>query len=269
MGPLHLAVLLSVAVLLAPLARADVELAVRPAQIAVEPGQVFDVELTVTSPGSAFNGYDAVVGYDPVALTFIEQSRAIQEGPLMTEACPQTFHSFEAFPTTGTLNLSHVLLCAGVSVSGPGVVYRLRFQANDGNTVTAISLLPATAFYQAGIYVTPVFTEDAEVRIGPVSDVPGASGPAASLHGAAPNPFNPRTTIAFEIPTRQEVTLRIFDLDGRLVRCLIGRETRASGRHEIVWNGRDESGRRVASGTYLYRLDTNGYWETRRMVLVK
>jgi len=92
---------------------------------------------------------------------------------------------------------------------------------------------------------------------------------AFTLHAAAPNPFNPQTTIAFENPRQEEVTLRIFDLSGRLVRELIAGEFRAPGRHEIVWNGRDDAGRQVASGTYFYRLEAGEFAETKRMVLVK
>ena len=84
-----------------------------------------------------------------------------------------------------------------------------------------------------------------------------------------PNPFNPQTTIAFELKERQEVRLRVFDLAGRLVKSLIGGEGYTSGCHEVVWNGRDEAGRRVAFGTYFYRLEAGSFSETKRMVLVK
>jgi hypothetical protein len=89
------------------------------------------------------------------------------------------------------------------------------------------------------------------------------------LEPACPNPFNPHTTIAFELPRQLDVSLRIFDLSGRLVRSLIGGETRGQGRHEVVWNGRDDAGRQVASGTYFYRLVAGELAETKSMVLVK
>jgi len=84
-----------------------------------------------------------------------------------------------------------------------------------------------------------------------------------------PNPFNPQTTIAFELPKRESVTLQVFDMSGRLVRNLITAEPHTPGRHEVVWNGRDDSGRQVASGTYFYRLEAGSYSETKRMVLIK
>jgi hypothetical protein len=84
-----------------------------------------------------------------------------------------------------------------------------------------------------------------------------------------PNPFNPQTTIAFEIEGQVEVSLRVLDLSGRMVRSLIVGESRAPGRHEVTWNGRDDVGRQVASGTYFYRLEAGEFAETKRMVLVK
>ncbi|MBN1352065.1 VCBS repeat-containing protein [candidate division KSB1 bacterium] len=68
-----------------------------------------------------------------------------------------------------------------------------------------------------------------------------------------PNPFNPETEIAFELPLAAEVRLTVFDLRGQVVRRLLDAITPA-GCHRVLWNGRDESGRPIASGTYFYRL---------------
>lgn len=102
-----------------------------------------------------------------------------------------------------------------------------------------------------------------------VEDGPGVSTAIYRLHPASPNPFNPLTTIAYEFPKEETVSLGVFDLSGRLVRVLVSDEIMAQGRQEIVWNGRDDSGRQVASGTYLYRLEAGAFIETKRMTLVK
>ena len=105
----------------------------------------------------------------------------------------------------------------------------------------------------------------------PLSDVPGidAVGNRVMRLESYPNPFNPQTTIAFELRNREAVRLRVFDLSGRLVRTLIDDEDYSTGSHEVQWLGRSDSGRRVSSGTYFYRLDAGEYSETKRMALIK
>ena len=100
----------------------------------------------------------------------------------------------------------------------------------------------------------------------PVEETPAA---AFALHGAYPNPFNPQTTIAFDLPRAQPVSLRIYDAAGRLVRTLLHGEPGRAGRNEVKWNGTDDRGRQAASGVYLYRLETERNSVTDRMVLLK
>lgn len=91
----------------------------------------------------------------------------------------------------------------------------------------------------------------------------------ARLHDAFPNPFNPRTTIAFDMPRRAEVRLAVYDVSGRLVDVLLDGDTVAQGRNEVVWRGHDSADRVVPAGVFFYRLETGFYSETKRMVLVK
>jgi hypothetical protein len=97
----------------------------------------------------------------------------------------------------------------------------------------------------------------------------GFHTPEVRLLPNKPNPFNPHTTIAFELPRQMTVSLHVFDVRGRLIRELIDGEIFSEGRHEVIWNGRDESGRKVASGTYFFRLEAGNDSETKRMVLAK
>ncbi len=83
-----------------------------------------------------------------------------------------------------------------------------------------------------------------------------------------PNPFNPSTTIKFATPQDARVSLAVYDLAGRVVRTLISGNLPAAN-HSVVWDGRSGTGRRVASGTYYYRLIVDGEMETRKMMLVK
>ena len=91
-------------------------------------------------------------------------------------------------------------------------------------------------------------------NVGPGS-VP--NGLRTRLHAVAPNPFNPKTTIRFELPRSGHARLSVHALDGRLVARLQDGLLDA-GRHRVVWRGRDDAGRALPSGTYLYRLQTGG-----------
>jgi len=102
-----------------------------------------------------------------------------------------------------------------------------------------------------------------------ITAVEGPPAPAFALHGAAPNPFNPTTTIAFDLPAAAPVSLRIFDASGRLVRALLTESPSVAGRNEATWDGRDGTGRQVASGLYLYRLQTPGHEAMGRITLMK
>src|SRR5512145_2614324 len=111
-------------------AHAAVRVALTPALQTVAPGSDFDVFVDVTEAGSAFNGFDLVVGYDPAALTFLPLSpTTLQQGCLMTGACSgacgNTFHVFGA--AGDSLAVSDVLLCNQFSLTGPGRIYKLRF----------------------------------------------------------------------------------------------------------------------------------------------
>jgi len=84
----------------------------------------------------------------------------------------------------------------------------------------------------------------------------------------APNPFNPITEIRFELPGQSNGSLRIFDARGRRVNTLHD-GVFAAGAQRFVWNGQDDTGRRMATGTYIYRLEVEGHVVTRKMVLAK
>ena len=94
-------------------------------------------------------------------------------------------------------------------------------------------------------------------------------GPVRVLMGSpSPNPFNPRTTICFELPESGHVRLSICDLRGRLVHALVD-EDLSSGGHQATWDGKDMRGEGVSSGTYLARIDFGTMHETKRLTLIK
>jgi len=83
-----------------------------------------------------------------------------------------------------------------------------------------------------------------------------------------PNPFNPTTVIKYALPHEARVRLDIFNVLGQKVITLVN-ETQSTGFYSIEWNGRDGGGQTVASGIYIYRIVTDDFVDTRRMVLLK
>jgi len=83
-----------------------------------------------------------------------------------------------------------------------------------------------------------------------------------------PNPFNPRTTLRYELPQDGFVSLRIFDIRGRLVRTLVN-TTQTHGPKQVIWDGRSDRGVPVASGVYVYRLDAASEVRARKMALIR
>ena len=131
----------------------------------------------------------------------------------------------------------------------PGLTYSWRVMATDGNW---------------NLVTGPVWTfhvPDGTTTV-PTPDL------VLALHQNVPNPFNPQTTIRYEIATPDHVRLAIYDASGRRIRQLVD-ESQTTGSREVVWNGRDEAGQAVSSGVYFYVLDAGGQRLTRKLVLLK
>ena len=90
-----------------------------------------------------------------------------------------------------------------------------------------------------------------------------------ALYQNTPNPFNPSTVIRYDVPAGgASVSLKIFDVNGRLVKTLVS-ENLSPGEKSATWRGDDDRGNRVASGVYFYSIETPGFRETRKLVLMK
>lgn len=103
---------------------------------------------------------------------------------------------------------------------------------------------------------------------GPARAVPLARSHRLALAQNEPNPFNPATTITFELPAAGPVRLIIFDVSGRPVRHLLD-AVLGAGEQAVVWDGRNDSGSGAGSGAYFYRLEAGGRTLVRRMLLIK
>ena len=88
------------------------------------------------------------------------------------------------------------------------------------------------------------------------------------LHNAYPNPFNPVTTLRYDLPENSVVNIVVFDMMGREVRTLIN-QTQNAGHQSVVWDATNDYGKPVSAGIYLYQIQAGEYISTKKMVLLK
>lgn len=153
---------------------------------------------------------------------------------------------------------------SGIAVDGNGDAYVTGYTMSaDLPTHTAFqSHQGAKDAFVAKLSDTPVTVDDER-----------PPGPGALerfvLHQNVPNPFNPSTTIRYEVPADGiEVAIRIYDVNGRLVRTLV-EGPQSAGDKSTVWNGRNSSGESVASGVYFYRMTAPEFVKTKKMILLR
>jgi hypothetical protein len=91
---------------------------------------------------------------------------------------------------------------------------------------------------------------------------------AYALEQNFPNPFNPATTIRYQLPRRAAVILEVYDLLGRKVRTLLN-DLQSPGVHTVTWAGTDDAGVQVSSGVYFYRLRSEDFTAVRKLLFIR
>jgi flagellar hook assembly protein FlgD len=89
-----------------------------------------------------------------------------------------------------------------------------------------------------------------------------------ALYANYPNPFNPTTTISYDLPKRSQVTLGIYNILGKQIKTLVN-QSQDAGNRIAVWDGTDNLGRQVSAGVYLYQIQAGEFTQTRKMLLLK
>ena len=156
----------------------------------------------------------------------------------------------------GTVNTSSVFLLFAVSSACFAQTDSVFVEKTDGTSMGyAISAIREITF--SGL---PTSVRDQELMQTVLSTF--------ALYHNYPNPFNPVTTIHYDIPCYGEVVMAIYDIQGRLVRSL-EKLTQQPGRHEVTWDARNDAGSQVASGTYFCRIDFNHSVLIRKLILIR
>ena len=109
---------------------------------------------------------------------------------------------------------------------------------------------------------------DQEIPSG-VAETLNENQPDFTLYPNYPNPFNPETLISFHSGQKKaDISLRIYNILGHQIR-LLAKANFSAGRHDFVWDGRDEHGQQVSSGIYIYEIESGSFKSARRMLLMK
>lgn len=163
--------------------------------------------------------------------------------------------SFRLLPALDSLDLAKTPgLAFRATADAPWAVYAATTWNPEDSTVTAFDV------GVSGAWALALVDGADEVAI---EALPGEAPTAFALHANYPNPFNPQTTIRFDVTAPAHVRLSIFDVLGRKVATLIDQPL-PPGTHQAIFDARD-----LPSGAYFYRLEAAAYQETRRMVLLK
>jgi subtilisin family serine protease len=166
------------------------------------------------------------------------------------------YSSGTSFSCPLTAGAAALLLEANPSLTNMQIIDALRSTASQSGSPDRlmgygiVDAAAAAAMTATGVAVTP------------------RAGDGAVLYPAFPNPFNPTTTIRYDLTRGGRVSLTVYDVLGRRVARLVD-ERQEAGPHAAVWDGAGDAGERVASGVYVYRLVAGDVERSRKMVLLK
>jgi hypothetical protein len=176
-------------------------------------------------------------------------------------------HQYDGFETAAAVVMRHATTVDGLGYTNRYNTIWMGFPWADIESppglwpagLLAQSILNATVVTNCGIVPNPTDLGDVSTTGSP--NTPG-------LYQNTPNPCNPRTAIEFDLTEGVATTLGIYNLSGRRVRTLVNGIV-AAGHHRVPWDGTDDSGNRVASGVYVYRLTAGSYYASRKLVVLK
>ncbi len=200
---------------------------------------------------------------------WLEQRDNILSGDLRVEGVDETGVSLGPDVANALLDSRHdgdrlrIAFALERPVEGPGELLRIALPASS--TISAASLISALRVHG--------HLNDATIKVAGGGNLQSQQSPAPvpsvfNLHSNFPNPFNGETTIRFDLPEAALVDLVLVNTLGQHVRSLAARELEA-GFHANVWDGRDDDGNNVASGTYIYVLRAGRSVQSRRLLMIK
>ena len=201
-------------------------------------------------------GYGLTLHFDDAKYAFLKASEP--RGNLLASRSDRETLFLTSDRTPGQLHIAAVKI-DGQGASGEGSLVDLVFETSGPPSASDFQVSESVLVGLDG-------ASDAlsRVEIGNLTPLPDRYG----LKQNTPNPFNPSTAIGYQLPEAGRVRLVVYNLLGQEVRVLVD-ERMEAGSFTATWDGADASGRRVASGVYLYRMQAGRFSDTRRMLLLK
>ena len=201
-------------------------------------------------------GYGFMLQYDETKYEFVE-AKQVSDG-MMGSADGQSGLFVSSSKNPGEVGVGSMKI-DGSKADGAGELVEFVFRTDDTPLQTDFQILDGIL-----VDVTGDVDQMHNIAIGRLDAIPEAYGLSQNM----PNPFNPSTTISYEVPESGAVKLVVYNLLGQQVRTLVNDNIEA-GYHTIVWDGADEFNRQVASGIYIYKMHAGAFNATKRMMFLK
>ena len=205
----------------------------------------------------ALMGYGFVLHFNAEKFEFVEAVPAAED--LLKSAGGETplFRGWS--DEAGQVNVMNAIV-NGSEVSGDGDIVRLVFRVLSDFEDNARFEIAEGLVFDPSQFANPL--------AGGVLDIQTTPTEFALLQNF-PNPFNPDTTIGYELAESADVTLQIYNVVGQVVRTLMAAESQSVGRYQVRWDGMDDRGMPVSSGIYFYQISAGKFQDVRKLMLLK
>ncbi len=232
------------------------ELSLRLGSDRVVAGETMFVDVSLANV-QALMGYGFVLHYDAETFEFVEAVPATED--LLTSTGGETPLLRGWSPEAGQVHVMNAIV-NGSEVSGDGDIVRLVFRVlRDFEDNARFEIANGLVFDPSQL---------ANPLAGSVLDIQTTPTEFALLQNF-PNPFNPETTIGYELAESADVTLQIYNVVGQVVRTLMVAEPQSVGRYQVRWDGMDDRGMPVSSGIYFYQISAGKFQDVRKLMLLK
>ena len=223
----------------------------------VIPGELIALDVALANV-QALVGYGFVLHYDADKFEFVSVAPAAED--LLKSTGGET-PLFQHWVTDGQVAIANSVI-NGTAVSGGGDIVRLTFRVlKEFEENARFEVADGLVFDPQQLSNLAVVAGVLELQSTPME---------FALHQNFPNPFNPDTTIKYELAESADVTLLIYNVLGQVVRTLVLSDSQPPGRYQIRWNGMDDRGVSVSSGVYFYRISAEGkFHDVRKLMLLK